>query len=258
MGRICSRIIVPSERTRKALAWKLRSADHSKIEVIPSPIDPTRFHLPDGSPSAEELRAAAGVPKEALVILMIAQHVPWKGHMDLAQAFPMILKECPDAILVILGGPWNKSDRRYSRQIHERFNELVIRGKAFLQPPSPAVEHYYWMSDVLVLPSKREPFGRVVFEAIAADLSVTVAGDAGVASYVADIAPELVFEPGDPTEMARCVVRVLKAPPETKGRWVSKGRSILKEVFAPGVVVPEIEMAYLRAMGRVQSRDARQ
>lgn len=248
MARTSSRIVVPSEPMARTVASRMASSDRAKIVVVPSPIEVNKYVPPPSVPSRGDLRKALGLPATGHVVLLVAQHAPWKGYDDLIRAFPLIHEHVHDVRLLLVGGPWTRADRSYSRRMQRTAREHIPHERVFFHPPSPSIEKYYWASDLLVLPSHGEPFGRVVFEAISAGLPAVVSKDAGVAPYVARMSPDLLFRPGDPAALARAAVEALTAGAEKKDHWIEVGRAILNTAFSSEVVVPAIERIYMDAI----------
>jgi glycosyltransferase involved in cell wall biosynthesis len=119
-----------------------------------------------------------------------------------------------------------------------------------MHAPSPHVERYYWAADVLVLPSHREPFGRVAIEAFAAGLVPLVSRDSGSATGVAQVSRRLVFEPDDRGALAAAIVDILSSDAETRSGWIDAGCRILDRTYRAAVVVPQIERVYLETASR--------
>lgn len=247
LARRSACILVPSTLMHRRFASRISPGDSRKIAIIPSPIESTRFERPPTAPSPVELRADLGLPEDDPLVLLVAQHVPWKGHIDVIDALPRIREEIPAVRLLLVGEAWTRHDRSYSRRIRSHARELVEQGCALFLPPSPRIERYYWLADLLVLPSHGEPFGRVVFEAIAAGIPAVVSEDTGVAPFLAQVSPELVFRTGDQTALTTAVVTGLEAGRTKRELWLERGRAILAQTLAAEVVVPQIERAYLDA-----------
>jgi glycosyltransferase involved in cell wall biosynthesis len=254
LARLSARILVPSALARRTLTDRIPARDHTKIAVIPSPIAPNLFERPPTAPSTKELRAELGLPEDGPLVLLVAQHVPWKGHLDLIDALPQIRDEIPTVRLLLVGEAWTKHDQSYSRRIRNHARELTEQRLVFFLPPSPSIERYYWTADLLVLPSHGEPFGRVVFEAIAAGIPAIASEDTGVAPFLAQASADLVFRTGDRAALARAVVTAIRASREQKELWVQSGRAVLAQTCAANVVVPEIERIYVDAAASTTPR----
>ena len=124
---------------------------------------------------------------------------PRKGVLDLARAAPALQEQGVRVVLV--GDDSFDADRDYRAQV-------IASG----------VEHHGWVEgaaglmgaiDVLVLPSRAEPFGTVLAEAMNAGTPVVATRVGGLAEVVDDGVTGRLVEPGDPDALARAVLEVL-------------------------------------------------
>jgi glycosyltransferase involved in cell wall biosynthesis len=138
------------------------------------------------------------------VIGFVGRIEPRKGPLDLVRAAPRIRAGAPGARIVLVGDDPYDSAPQYARQVRE----------------SPDVEHIPWVPDgaavmrhldVLVAPSRQEPFGTVLAEAMAAGTPVVATRVGGLAEVVADGVTGRLVEPGRPDELADAVLEVLAA-----------------------------------------------
>ncbi len=95
-----------------------------------------------------------------------------------------------------------------------------------LLPPSLAIEQYYKYADVVVTLAPREPFGRVVVEAIACGVPVVGSRTGGVGEILHHFAPEWTVDPNDPVAVAEAIVRIT-ADPNTPN-ILAQGKSWVK------------------------------
>ena len=123
-----------------------------------------------------------------------------KGVLDLVDAASRIVQG--GARVVLVGDDPYRSDPEYAGQVRS----------------SPGVEHYGWVKgaagmmgalDVLVLPSRQEPFGTVLAEAMNAGTPVVATRVGGLAEVVEDGVTGRLVEPGDPAALAAAVLDVL-------------------------------------------------
>jgi glycosyltransferase involved in cell wall biosynthesis len=127
-----------------------------------------------------------------------------KGVADLVAAAPAIRLGAPGARVVLVGGDPYGSDPEYT---------AAVTG-------SGEVEHFAWVDnapglmrhlDVLVLPSRQEPFGTVLAEAMAVGTPVVATRVGGLAEVVVDGVTGRLVPPGDPAALADAILEVLAA-----------------------------------------------
>jgi len=164
-------------------------------------VDLARYEMDDDH--RQEL-GADGRP----IIGFVGQIVPRKGVVTLIEAMPEVLKRFPAALLVIVGcAPPDETEYESScRAMVERLGLSEHVQFVGYRRDVPA-----WMRtfDVFVLPTRSEPFGKVVIEAMAASRPVVVTSVGGIPEIVTS--PELgsLVPSDDPAITAREIVRYL-------------------------------------------------
>ena len=140
--------------------------------------------------------------REGPVVAFFGRIEPRKGPLDLVRAAPAIQAGAPGARVVLVGDDPYGSDPAYAAQVRE----------------GDRVEHYGWVddapgamrhADVLVAPSRAEPFGTVVGEAMAVGTPVVASNVDGLPEVVRDGVDGILVEPGDTHALAAAVVDVL-------------------------------------------------
>lgn len=179
-------------------------------EPMPGGVDAASF-APNAALRAD-LRRRVGVQNKK-VIVAVSRVVPRKGQDTLVAALPAILREVPDAHLVIVG------PGGYAEKLRRRAERLgVARHVSFTGPVQPdELAGYYALGDVFALPVRTqagglsvEGLGIVFLEAQAAGRA-TVAGDGGGApETVIDGATGEVVDGRDTAAVARCLTSLLQ------------------------------------------------
>jgi glycosyltransferase involved in cell wall biosynthesis len=157
-----------------------------EAHVVGCPIEPEPRPVAPPWPAAD-----------APVVGYVGRIEPRKGVLDLVRAAPAI-----DARVVLVGDDPYGSDPAYVAQVRA----------------SDAVEHYGWVDgaaglmgalDVLVAPSRQEPFGTVLAEAMNAGTPVVATRVGGLPEVVEDGVTGRLVAPGDPPALAAAVNDVL-------------------------------------------------
>jgi glycosyltransferase involved in cell wall biosynthesis len=174
-ARTADRIITVSYAMKEDLAAHGWPAD--KIHVVWNGIDPDVYDPSKVDMSeAIALRKRYGVSDDEKLILFVGRLNWVKGIMNLVQAMPAVLREQPQAKLVILGTGDEENDIRHlvsrlglEKSVDLRF-EFVSEKERIL---------HYAASDLCVFPSLYEPFGIVSLEAMSMEKPIVV-GASGV------------------------------------------------------------------------------
>lgn len=177
------RIIVNSEFLKSDVAARSPRAA-SKIGVVYPGVDPERFT----GWNPEEERAARGW-EHRRIVLFVGRLIPLKGVHLLLEAMPALIRQVPDVLLVIAGGASYGSNAKtaYVRKLERLAKPL--RGHVHFQPYVPHYEIPRWfsMAHVAAVPSvRREAFGLVNVEAMAAELPVVACRVGGISEIVED------------------------------------------------------------------------
>jgi glycosyltransferase involved in cell wall biosynthesis len=172
------------------------------------------------------------------VIGFVGRLEPRKGPLDLVRAAPAIRAGAPGARIVLVGDdPYDSAP------------EYVAAVRA-----AEGVEHVPWVADgaavmrhldVLVAPSRQEPFGTVLAEAMAAGTPVVATRVGGLAEVVADGETGRLVAPGRPDEIAAAVLDVL-----ARRAQMSAAARASAQRFGADAYADRVEAILLRAAGR--------
>lgn len=150
------------------------------------------------------LRAPAAMPERnertRFNVAYVGQIKPRKRVGDLVAA----LASLPDVTAVLVGdGPDLEGVRRF-------IDSNGMSGRVVLAGFQQDTDRYYRAADVVVIPSRDEPFGLIALEAMAAGTPV-IAADSGALPEVLEEAA-LYYPVGDPTRLAERIHGLLSDP----------------------------------------------
>lgn len=194
--------IVAIARRGKAEIETLYGVPPSSVTVVYNGVDLTRFDPRHRARFAPAARAEAGVAADARVALFVGSGFERKG---LATAIDAMAGTSRPLVLLVVG----RGDRApYEAQA----GRLGLGGRLRWLGARPDVERWYAAADVVVLPTRYEPFGNVHLEALASGVPVVTSRVAGGAEVVTEGVTGAVVDPGDAEAVARALDRMAEAP----------------------------------------------
>lgn len=116
-----------------------------------------------------ELKLKLSIPKDAFVIGFTGRLVRDKGIVELIEAFLLLIKECNNCCLLLVG-MLETRDALPLHIIEEIKNNPLIINTGYIQ--NKDIPNYYALMDIFILPSYREGFPTSVLEASAMELPV--------------------------------------------------------------------------------------
>jgi glycosyltransferase involved in cell wall biosynthesis len=203
-----------------------------KIRVIHNGVDEKKYDATRFSArQVEAFREQIGIGSSPMIFFI--GRLTWvKGADTLALAMTHIIKEIPDAKLVMVG--MGEMETMLSRMVHDlHLEENVILH--FRMVPEEERLLYYAASDVAVFPSKYEPFGIVCTEAMSMGKPVVV-GARGTSGFREQVIPRgdgicgYHINPYDPLDIAKYVVDILERP-DLAAMMGKNGRNRVEEHF---------------------------
>jgi glycosyltransferase involved in cell wall biosynthesis len=187
-----------------------------RIAVVDNPFDLDGLD-PDHT-DRDAVRAQLEVPEETLLMTLVGQITPWKGQEEAIRALAVVRNTYPNANLLLVGEPKFTSsatrydNRTYLRALHDLVRELRLEAAVHFLGEQERVPDILGASDVALLPSWDEPFGRAVVEAMAMGCPVIATAVGGPAEIVRDGLDGLLVPPRRPEVLARAIIGLLDSP----------------------------------------------
>jgi UDP-glucose:(heptosyl)LPS alpha-1,3-glucosyltransferase len=189
--------IVAIARAGKVEIERLYGVPPSRVDVVYNGVDLERFHPRNRAALRALARAEAGVPAGVPLALFAGNGFKRKG---LVKAIEALALGDPAWRLLVLG--------RGSRRVHEALAErLGVAPRVTWLGTRPDIERWYAASDVVVLPTRYEPFGNVHLEALASGVPVVTSVCAGGAEVIDDGRNGAAIDPGDAAAIAHAMER---------------------------------------------------
>lgn len=237
--KLARRVIAISEHEKRVLIERGVSPD--KISVIPNGVDVEMLSSGDlqkDSEGAKRLMYAGRIDDDQ------------KGIDLLIEAFARLAQSTPGLELVLMGPDWNGSTTRLKKlaskidvgkKVH--FTDYLKR-EEYLQNLRSA--------DLFVLPSRFEPFGIVLLEAMSAGVPIVASNTGAIPEILGGGRFGLLFQSGNVSSLAHAIEAALfdKEGSSTRAR---DARESLKR-FAWPKIASETLRIYEDVLGRPVSR----
>jgi glycosyltransferase involved in cell wall biosynthesis len=209
-----------------------------KIKVCYNGVDPQKYS-PEKVSAAQvkKVRELYGIKDNEQMILFVGRLVWIKGVDKLVMAMPLILKEIPNAKLVIVG--LGEMKEHAERIVQSQKLQDCVKFRSEFVPEEERIAHYA-ACDVAVFPSLYEPFGIVAIEAMSMEKPVVVGatGISGMREIVIPEGPEQCgfhINPNNPVDIAWGVTSAIKDP-KRKAELGKMGRKRVLENFTWDVI----------------------
>lgn len=217
-----------------------RSGAATKVRVVPNGVDLERF-----SPGAAAgLAKTLGQPPEGAVVVYIGRLEHGKGPDLFLEAARVAQRTLPQARFVLVGdGPM-----RATLEVDARAADVRATFVGHQADPRP----FLGMAAAVVVPSRQEAFGRVLIEAMAAEVPVVATRVGGIPEVCVDGRTGLLVPPEDPSALAGAIVSTLTDPDATRAR-VRAAAADVRLRFTLATHVARIQQLYdaVLAPGRV-------
>lgn len=171
-------------------------------------VDASRFSpTPERLANAAEVRCHLGLDPHCAVIGYVGRFTSAKGVPELMAAFRLVRQRFPRAALLLVGS-------------YEAGDPVPPETRAAIESDSSVIRidftseiaTYYFVMDMLALPTHREGFPNVVLEAQAASRPVVTTSATGALDSVCDGVTGLVVPVGDPVTLADALMKLLSDP----------------------------------------------
>jgi glycosyltransferase involved in cell wall biosynthesis len=239
--RLVDQIVAISERIRDVLLED--GLDASRIEVVHSGIDPTRFSV--ARPC--DLRAEFGFPDTTQVIVNVAYFADHKGQRFLVEAAPKILRACPETALLLVG------DGELRPALQALAAELGVAERVLFPGFRRDVPEILLGADLYAMPSLLEGLGTSVLDALVCGLPVVAARAGGIPEMIHHGENGLLVPPKDADALAEALIRLLKDPAECE-RFARAGPETVAERYTVDHMVEGNLRVYERLLAERRTR----
>ena len=193
--------------------------EERRIAVVDNAVDLERF---DPAAWARDACRAALPADGELVLSVIAQITPWKGQDLAIRTLAELRRRGRDARLLLVGevkfagAATTHDNRAYERELHRLVASHGLADRVAFLGERDDPERVLAASDVLLVPSTGEPFGRTVIEAMAMNVPVAATSVGGPSEILRDGVGGRVVAGRDAVTWADAVEELARWPPDRR------------------------------------------
>ena len=251
--RAADRICVLSPDHAESVSYLRRTSQRepSKLIEMPNGVD-SRLFAP--GPDEAGVRAAEGIPEDAVVVAFVATLDRAHHFKRLDIALQAIARLGDDRVhLLVAGGGELLDDFRRQAESLGILERVHFLGRA----PHSVLPTVLRAADLLLLTTEPpESFGIVLIEAMACGLPTVATEYPGVRAVVDEGGTGLLIPPGDPGAAAAAIRQLVDAGPEGRGGMGAAGREKAERLWSWPRLLDRMDAAYAEAIESRRRRTA--
>ena len=206
-----------------------------KCEVVPNGVIPREYQR---TVNAERIKQEYGIPADAPMIFFIGRLMHQKGPDLLLDGMPNVLREYPDAHVLIAG------EGMMLAGLQARVRGMPVRFLGLI--PDAEYVRLLNSADLVVIPSRNEPFGLVLLEARSASRAVVATNVGGLSENIDHLIDGVKFGV-NPGAIAHGINRVIGDPSRLRALR-AEGRQKIETRFRWDAIAGTVHGIY-RAIG---------
>jgi glycosyltransferase involved in cell wall biosynthesis len=202
----CRKVIAVSRSVRNALVDQGINSD--RIEVIYNGVDDCSL---DG-PKERGSSCTLSYPDQgrAFVFGNVGQFVPWKKQIVFLEAASRVARDANNVGFVLVGDDILGRDSGYKRTVLNHAEHSEIAEKVSFLGWQDNMCEVWPKIDCLVHTADREPFGRVIVEAMAHRIPVIAVGACGPGEIIENDKTGLLVQKDDIGELSEGMLRIIR------------------------------------------------
>jgi len=187
------------------------------------------IHLASPVEDKSDHRKELGFPPGSVLLGSVGDICPQKGYESLIRAFGLLSRQYPEARLLIIGRTPPRFIK-FRNRMNELSRELGIAEKIIFTGEKIDPRNFINSLDLLIHPSWRESFGRVIVEALAREIPVVATRSGGAEEIIVDGETGILIPQREPEAIAGAVSRLIESPEEAR-EMARRGRAMVEEKF---------------------------
>lgn len=196
------------------------------------------------SRSQQASRRQLGIEEKSLVLSIVANLIPYKGHVDLLEALNLVKGDLPTGWRLLVIG----RDDGIGQQLQQMVARMGLTENIWFLGVCDDVASLFAASDIGILASHEEGFSNALIEGMASGLPMIATDVGGNAEAVLHDLNGLIVPPKDPAALASAIRRLAMDKAERISMGAA-GRSRAQELFSADRCIDQYERFYRAYLG---------
>jgi glycosyltransferase involved in cell wall biosynthesis len=236
-----TRMIAVSQAVADNFAGRLSRLLQPRVTVILNAVDLKLFSSCEND--KERCRAQLNITRNEVAVGIIGQITPRKAQYELLLAFEQVLKRVPQAVLVIVGAPLFNKDSEYEQLLRDTSQRLGISNRVMMLGARKDVPEILRALDLMVINSRKEPFGLVACEAMAAGTAVIATDIDGLSEIFSHQRNGWLVPCGDQQALSEAIA-FLSEQPDVREELATVALADVKQRFTIERFMNELRAVY--------------
>lgn len=185
-----------------------QGVDQTRLHCVHSTVDSDNFDTSTDNRrrARQALNTEYGIPADHLLLAVVAQLIPRKGHRQLLSVLPAVIARQPKLSLLIFGqGPERDA-------IAAQIDSLGLAKHVQLAGFKSDLDRDLMGIDIIVHPAEKEGLGVALLKASAAGIPIIAGRAGGIPEIVQHEKNGLLFTPGDNAQLQAALELLINAP----------------------------------------------
>lgn len=214
-----------------------------RVTRIHNAVDMERFQ-PDPWKRAGK-RLSLKLAERNLVLGIVGQLTPRKGQLETIEAFAEVVRNFPDARLLIVGEALFNRDFEYAAALHATAKRLGIDDRVLFLGQREDIPELTRAFDLAIVNSKAEPFGLTVVEAMASGTPVLAAVVDGIQEIIEHGRTGWLVAREDHQQLVEGITRLF-ADGNLRAQFSTSALAAVRSRFASDRFIRDVETSYRR------------
>ena len=177
-----------------------------KVKVVYNGVDNTYFNQSDES--GDLFSTPGSCKQDSIVFAHVGQFVPWKNHIAFLKAAFYVASSLPSARFVLVGDDIFGRDSAYKSSLLSYAEDSTIVEKVNFWGWQENMDEVWPKVNCLVHTPNREPFGRVIIEAMAHKIPVIAVDSCGPSEIIQNGKTGILVQPNDIEELSEAMLKI--------------------------------------------------